>query len=70
MICGSRQAGAGFAFDGGDVGVVTTGDTNLCKAQALQTLTNSNFRNDINVSGAITTGDVNLIKQNALTQLP
>jgi hypothetical protein len=57
----------------GDVnasGVVTSGDTNLCKAQALQTVTNSNFRNDINASGAITTGDVNIIKQNALTQLP
>jgi len=57
----------------GDVnasGVVTSGDTNLCKAQALQTVTNFNFRNDINASGAITTGDVNIIKQNALTQLP
>jgi len=57
----------------GDVnasGVVTSGDTNLCKAQALQTVTNSNFRDDINASGAITTGDVNIIKQNALTQLP
>jgi hypothetical protein len=57
----------------GDVnasGVVTSGDTNLCKAQALQTVTNSNFRNDINASGAITTGDVNIIKQNALSQLP
>jgi hypothetical protein len=57
----------------GDVnasGVVTTGDTNLCKAQALQPVTNANFRNDINASGAITTGDVNIIKQNALTQLP
>jgi hypothetical protein len=57
----------------GDVnasGVVTTGDTNLCKAQALQPVTNANFRNDINASGTITTGDVNLIKQNALTQLP
>jgi hypothetical protein len=57
----------------GDVnasGVVTSGDTNLCKAQALQTVTNGNFRNDINASGNITTGDVNLIKQNALKQLP
>jgi hypothetical protein len=57
----------------GDVnasGVVTSGDTNLCKAQALQPVTNSNFRNDINASGAITSGDVNLIKQNALTMLP
>jgi hypothetical protein len=57
----------------GDVnasGVVTSGDTNLCKAQALQPVTNSNFRNDINASGSITTGDVNLIKQNALSQLP
>jgi hypothetical protein len=57
----------------GDVnasGVVTSGDTNLCKAQALQPVTTANFRNDINASGAITTGDVNLIKQNALTQLP
>jgi hypothetical protein len=57
----------------GDVnasGVVTTGDTNLCKAQALQPVTNANFRNDINASGDITTGDVNLIKQNALSQLP
>jgi hypothetical protein len=57
----------------GDVnasGVVTTGDVNLCKAQALQPVTNSNFRDDINFSGAITTGDVNLIKQQALTQLP
>jgi hypothetical protein len=57
----------------GDVnasGVVTSGDTNLCKAQALQPVTNANFRNDINASGAITTGDVNLIKQNALQQLP
>jgi hypothetical protein len=56
----------------GDVnasGVVTSGDTNLCKAQALQTVTNSNFRNDINASGAITTGDVNIIKQNALSHL-
>jgi hypothetical protein len=57
----------------GDVnasGVVTSGDTNLCKAQALQQVTNANFRNDINGSGSITTGDVNLIKQNALSQLP
>src|SRR5206468_767690 len=53
----------------GDVnasGVVTSGDTNLCKAQALQPVTSANFRNDINASGAITTGDVNIIKQNAL----
>jgi hypothetical protein len=60
----------------GDVnasGVVTSGDTNLCKAQALQPVTfgpTGNFRNDINASGAITTGDVNIIKQNALNQLP
>jgi hypothetical protein len=57
----------------GDVnasGVVTSGDTNLCKAQALQPVTIDNFRNDINASGAITTGDVNIIKQNALSQLP
>jgi hypothetical protein len=57
----------------GDVnasGVVTSGDTNLCKAQALQPVTASNFRNDINASGTITTGDVNIIKQNALSQLP
>ena len=57
----------------GDVnasGVVTSGDTNLCKAQALQPVTSANFRNDINASGAITTGDVNIIKQNALSQLP
>jgi len=49
---------------------VTSGDTNLCKAQALQPVTNDNFRNDVNASGAITTGDVNIIKQNALSQLP
>jgi hypothetical protein len=57
----------------GDVnasGIVTSGDTNLCKAQALQPVTNANFRNDINASGSITTGDVNIIKQNALSQLP
>jgi hypothetical protein len=60
----------------GDVnasGVVTSGDTNLCKAQALQPVTfgpTGNFRNDINASGAITTGDVNIIKQDALHQLP
>jgi hypothetical protein len=57
----------------GDVnasGVVTSGDTNLCKAQALQPVTNANFRNDVNASGSITTGDVNIIKQNALNQLP
>jgi Carboxypeptidase regulatory-like domain len=57
----------------GDVnasGVVTSGDTNLCKAQALQPVTSGNFRNDINASGAITTGDVNIVKQNALSQLP
>jgi len=56
----------------GDVnasGVVTSGDTNLCKAQALQPVTSTNFRNDINASGAITTGDVNIIKQNALSHL-
>ena len=56
----------------GDVnasGVVTSGDTNLCKAQALQPVTNANFRNDVNASGSITTGDVNIIKQNALTHL-
>jgi hypothetical protein len=55
----------------GDVnasGAVTTGDTNLCKAQALQPVTIANFRNDINGSGNITTGDVNLIKQHALSQ--
>jgi hypothetical protein len=50
--------------------VVTSGDTNLCKAQALQPITDSNFRMDTNASGAITTGDVNLIKQHALNQLP
>ena len=57
----------------GDVngsGVVTSGDTNLCKAQALQPVTSANFRNDVNASGSITTGDVNIIKQNALTHLP
>jgi hypothetical protein len=57
----------------GDVnasGTVTSGDTNLCKAQALQPVTNANFRDDINASGSITTGDVNIIKQNALTKLP
>jgi len=57
----------------GDVngsGIVTTGDVNLCKAQALQPVTASNFRNDVNASGSITTGDVNLIKQHALEQLP
>lgn len=57
----------------GDVngsGVVTSGDTNLCKAQALQAVTTLNFRNDINGSGAITSGDANLVKQNALHQLP
>jgi len=56
----------------GDVnasGVVTSGDTNLCKAQALQPVTNANFRNDVNASGSITTGDVNIIKQNALSHL-
>jgi hypothetical protein len=50
--------------------VVTSGDTNLCKAQALQPVTSANFRLDVNASGAITTGDVNLIKQHALEQLP
>jgi len=57
----------------GDVngsGVVSSGDTNLCKAQALQPITASNFRNDVNVSGAITSGDTNIVKQNALTSLP
>jgi Bacterial Ig domain/Dockerin type I domain len=57
----------------GDVnasGVVTSGDTNLCKAQALQPVTSANFRTDINASGSITTGDVNIIKQNALSRLP
>jgi hypothetical protein len=57
----------------GDVnasGVVTSGNTNLCKAQALQSVTSGNFRNDINASGEITTGDTNIIKQNALSQLP
>jgi Dockerin type I domain len=57
----------------GDVnasGVVTSGDTNLCKAQALQPVTSANFRCDINASGSITTGDVNIIKQNALSHLP
>jgi hypothetical protein len=57
----------------GDVnasGVVTTGDTNLCKAQALQSETSANFRSDVNASGAITTGDVNSVTQNALSQLP
>jgi len=56
----------------GDVnasGVVTSGDTNLCKAQALQPVTGANFRNDVNASGSITTGDVNIIKQNALAHL-
>jgi Dockerin type I domain len=56
----------------GDVnasGVVTSGDTNLCKSQALQPVTSANFRNDINASGSITTGDVNIIKQNALSHL-
>jgi hypothetical protein len=57
----------------GDVnasGVVTSGDTNLCRTEALQPVTNANFRNDINASGAITSGDTNAIKQNALSQLP
>jgi len=56
----------------GDVnasGVVTSGDTNLCKAQGLQPVTSANFRNDVNASGNITTGDVNIIKQNALSHL-
>jgi hypothetical protein len=69
----SSNASATMGVLVGDVnasGVVTSGDTNLCKAQALQPVTNANFRKDINASGAITTGDVNIIKQNALTQLP
>jgi len=56
----------------GDVnasGVVTSGDTNLRKAQALQPVTSANFRSDINASGTITTGDVNIVKQNALSHL-
>jgi arylsulfate sulfotransferase len=56
----------------GDVngsGVVTSGDSNLCKAQALQPVTSANFRCDVNASGAITTGDLNIIKQNALLRL-
>jgi hypothetical protein len=57
----------------GDVnasGVVTSGDTSLCEAQAVQPITGANFRNDINASGAITAGDASAIKQNALSQLP
>jgi hypothetical protein len=57
----------------GDVnasGVVTNGDTNLCKAQALQPITGANFRNDINARGAITAGDASAIEQNAGSQLP
>ena len=50
--------------------IVTSGDTNLCKAEALKPVTANNFRNDINASGEITSGDVNLIKQHALEQLP
>ena len=68
-----NQAIAQVGILAGDVnasGVVTSGDTNLCKAQALQPVTNANFRDDINASGAITTGDVNIIKQNALSRLP
>jgi len=56
----------------GDVnasGVVTSGDTNLSKAQALQPVTSANFRCDVNASGNITTGDASLIKQNALSHL-
>jgi uncharacterized protein (TIGR02597 family) len=56
----------------GDVngsGVVTSGDTNLCKGQALQGLTVNNFRDDVNASGVITSGDANIIKQNALAHL-
>ena len=56
----------------GDVnssGVVNTGDTNLCKSQALQQVTSDNFRDDVNVSGVINTGDTNIIKQQALSHL-
>jgi hypothetical protein len=57
----------------GDVnasGVVTTDDTNLCKAQVRRPLTSVNFRSDINASGSITTAEVNIVKQSALTRLP
>jgi hypothetical protein len=57
----------------GDVnasGTVTSGDSNLAKAQALHSVTQANFRTDVNGSGSITTGDVNIIKQNSLTSLP
>src|SRR5204862_5117883 len=69
----SSAIGAQMGVLIGDVnasGVVTSGDTNLCKAQALQPVTSANFRRDINASGSITTGDVNIIKQNALSHLP
>jgi hypothetical protein len=57
----------------GDVnasGTVTSGDSNLAKAQALQTVKPFNFRTYVNASGSVTTGDVNIIKQNSLTSLP
>jgi len=66
------DVGLTIGFLMGDVngsGTVSSGDANLCKAQALQPVSSANFRNDINASGAISTGDVNLVKQHALEHL-
>jgi hypothetical protein len=42
--------------------VVTSGDTNLCREQALQPVTIDNFRNDINANGVISNTDVSTAK--------
>ena len=51
-------------------GRVDSGDVSLVRQQTLQTITASNFREDINASGRIDAGDVSIARQQALTSLP
>ncbi|HEV3148750.1 MAG TPA: kelch repeat-containing protein [Chthoniobacterales bacterium] len=53
-----------------DNGVVNAGDVAQTKSQVGHTVTNSNFREDVNVNGTISSTDVALVKSNVGHSLP
>jgi Dockerin type I domain len=51
-------------------GVVNAGDVSQTKSQSGATVTNSNFREDVNASGTISSTDVAIVKSDVGTALP
>jgi hypothetical protein len=49
---------------------VDAADVSLVRQQTLQTVTTSNFREDIDFSGRIDAADVSIVRQQTLTSLP